>query len=236
MKPQKQLLRHKPAEGIFGDCYRTAIAIALDLDAASVPHFMDSAVSGDEASAKAEAWLNARGMTQLNILFPGDVPLQKILDSIAAVNQRARPVFLLTGTSRNGCAHVVVACNGDIVCDPAIDDSGIIGPCDDGFYWVTLFGHLAATDGAAKRRASARDRLDRAAGKLFADLLSAGLPSGSFYVTIGDGELHVYARAEDVASAARGPKVLIACDYPVEWHFAEVDVRPVGVVQAEAAE
>ncbi|WP_340052466.1 hypothetical protein, partial [Pseudomonas proteolytica] len=106
--------------------------IVLDLDAANVPHFMEGGASGDEGADKAEAWLNARGLTAINIVCDGGRPLHGVLDSIAGTNLRQKPAFLVTGTSRNGCAHTVVACNGDIVCDPSIDDSGIIGPCDDG--------------------------------------------------------------------------------------------------------
>lgn len=225
MKPQKQLLRHNPPAS-YGDCFRTAIAIVLDMDAAEVPHFMDGAASGEDGAAKAEAFLNARGMTTINIVCDGSRPLQAVLDSIAGTNLRQLPVFLVTGTSRNGCAHVVVACNGDIACDPALDDSGIVGPCDDGYYWLTFFGALQATNGEAKQARDARserDWLGAAATLLCADLWAAGFERQSFYITIGAGELHVYARSER-------PDVMPACAYPVEWHVAKVDVP------AEAAE
>lgn len=229
MKPQKQLLRHNPPAS-YGDCFRTAIAIVLDMDATEVPHFMDGAVSGEEGAAAAEAWLNARGMTGINIVVDGKRPLQAVLDSIAGTNLRQLPVFLLTGTSRNGCAHVVVACNGDIACDPALDDSGIVGPCDDGYYWLTFFGALAATNGeakAARDAKSARERLEAAAMLLCGDLWRLGLERGSFYITQGAGELHVYAKAER-------PDAMPPCTYPVEWHVANVEVK--ADVPAEAAE
>jgi hypothetical protein len=35
-----------------------------------------------------------------------------------------------------GTAHVVIALNDAIVWDPALDDSGIVGPADDGYYWI----------------------------------------------------------------------------------------------------
>lgn len=228
MKPQKQLHRHRPPT-TYGDCHRTAIAIVLDMDARDVPHFADGAVSGDEQAARAEAWLNALGIVTLNVLFPGDTPLQAILDHVAAVNQRSKPVFLLSGMSRNGCEHVVVGYDGEIACDPSIDNSGIVGPCRDGFYWVTFFGSLAATNCDAKLKRDAdseRSRLDAAASLLFVDLKAAGLDQGSFYVTIGTGELHVYARV------AR-PEVMPKCGYPVEWHVAPVEVKQ--AVPAEVA-
>ena len=229
MKPQKQLLRHKPP-ATYGDCFRTAIAIVLDTDAASVPHFMDGGVSGDEGAEAAEAFLNERGLTAINIVCDGARPLQGVLDSIAGTNLRSIPVFLLTGMSRNGCAHVVVCCNGDIVCDPSLDDSGIIGPCDDGYYWLTFFGSLRATNSEAKHKRDAQSthrRLDAAAMLLAADLWRAGFERKSFYITIGDGELHVYAKDER-------PVTMPACAYPVEWHMAKVEVKAAESAEAAA--
>ena len=44
--------------------------------------------------------------------------------------------YMLSGESRTGCNHVVIALDDEIVWDPSLDDSGIIGRCDDGFTWV----------------------------------------------------------------------------------------------------
>lgn len=159
MKPQKQLFRHRPDEGIYGDCHRTAIAIVLGMDAKDVPHFMDGApgrsdLDAPEAAERAhnevEAWLNARGICTINVLFPGDISLDEVLRTISLVNTRSRPVFILGGQSKNGVNHSVVCCDGEIACDPALDDSGIVGPCDDGFYWVTFFGSLQASNVPAR--------------------------------------------------------------------------------------
>lgn len=147
MKPQKQLFRHKPQDGIYGDCHRTAIAIVLDMDAKDVPHFMHGKAGeagAVEAFAEIEKWLNTRGLMAISILFPGEVPLPELLRTIAFCNPNSRPVFILGGRSKNGVNHSVVCCDGEIACDPSQDDSGIVGPCDDGFYWVTFFGSLVA--------------------------------------------------------------------------------------------
>lgn len=144
MKKQKQLIRHRPNEGLYGDCFRTAIAAALDMNAADVPHFMDgTAGKGDAPKAHddAEAWLNERGLTQINILFPGETPIDQMLTTVKNCNPHSPGiVFLLGGESRSGVNHVVLCCDGEIVCDPSPVDSGIVGPCDDGYYWVTFFG------------------------------------------------------------------------------------------------
>jgi len=149
MKPQKQLFRHKPDEGSYGDCHRTAIACVLDMDAKDVPHFMDARAfdgGAENAHDRAEAWLNERGIATINVLFGGNVPLEEVLRTVAFTNTRGRPVFILGGESKNGVNHSVVCCDGKIVCDPSQDDSGIVGPCDDGFYWVTFFGALQASN------------------------------------------------------------------------------------------
>ena len=145
MKPQKQLFRHRPADGVYGDCHRTAIAIVLDMDANDVPHFMDGKAGesgAKEAFAEVEKWLNSRGMMTISILFSGEVPLQEVLQTIQFCNPQSRPVFILGGRSANGVNHSVVCRDGTIACDPGQDDPGIVGPCDDGFYWVTFFGTL----------------------------------------------------------------------------------------------
>lgn len=226
MKPQKQLFRHKPSEGIYGDCHRTAIAIVLDLDAADVPHFMDGSAGqggADDAHDRCEAWLNERGIATINILFPGAVPVEEILTTIAACNPRGRPAFILGGRSRNGVNHSVVACDGEIVCDPSLNDSGIIGPCEDGFYWLTFFGHLDATKDPARRGSSpaiAREKLEDAAQKLKRCLRECGACEGDFSVAIGAGELHAYAVCPAAQWIFQRPNMVGG--YPVEWHWGNV--------------
>lgn len=218
MKPQKQLFRHRPSEGIFGDCHRTAIACVLDMDAADVPHFMDADISGNEAHDRVEAWLNARGIATINVLYTGEVPLREVLNTVAACNQRGKPVFILGGQSRNGVNHSVVCCDGKIVCDPGQDDPGIIGPCDDGFYWLTFFGHLDATADPARRNLPGeRERLEDAAQKLKRVLFDCGAKPDDFSIALGTGELHAYAACPAVQWIFQKPNMVSG--YPVEWHW-----------------
>lgn len=157
MKPQKQLNRHRPEEGIYGDCHRTALAVILDMDAKDVPHFMDQRAwsNGEAAHDAIEAWLNERGICTINVLYPGTMDLDDILSTIALCNHRSWPAYILGGQSRNKVNHSVVCCDGKIACDPSLDDSGIVGPCDDGFYWVTFFGALQATARPARAEEAA---------------------------------------------------------------------------------
>lgn len=227
MKPQKQLFRHRPQDGVYGDCHRTAIAIVLDLDAADVPHFMDASAyagSAEDAHDRCEAWLNERGIATINILFPGAVPVEEILTTIAACNPRGRPAFILGGTSKNGVNHSVVACDGEIVCDPSQNDSGIVGPCDDGFYWLTFFGHLDATKDPARRNApaaaAARERLEQAAAALARILTVRGCERGRVSIALGTGELHAHATCPELSWFF--PKPSIVEGVPVEWHWGNV--------------
>lgn len=146
MRPQKQRIKHDPANGLFGDCHRTAIACVFDLDAEEVPHFMDNSPGKGEAPAAeraVEEWLNARGVTQISMIFSGELSPDEVIVTVMNINaQRPGLVFLLGGESRSGVNHTVVCCDGKIVCDPSPVDAGIVGPCDDGFYWVTFFGSL----------------------------------------------------------------------------------------------
>lgn len=147
MRPQKQAFKHDPKNGVFGDCYRTSIAALLDLDRDQVPHFMDGCDTADDCKQKrtyqdVDDWFRARGLTRIVVIFNAD--LVDVLNSIKHCNPGL--AFLLTGQSSNGTNHVVVCRDGQIVCDPALDDSGIIGPCDDGYFWVEFIGVALARD------------------------------------------------------------------------------------------
>lgn len=148
MKPQKQRIKHDPANGLYGDCHRTAIACILDMEAEDVPHFMDGTPGkgpAPEANAAAERWLNERGLNQICVLFSGSLSVQEVIETVKNTNhERPGIVFILGGESRTGVNHSVVCCDGAIVCDPSPVGAGIVGPCDDGFYWLTFFGSTKA--------------------------------------------------------------------------------------------
>lgn len=147
MTPLKQANRHKPDEGVWGDCHRAAIASVLNLPLDDVPHFHDRGRPPAEAYAHVEEWLNTRGLTAINVIYPGSVPLCDLLMTVANSNdtRTTRLVYLLSGESRTGCDHVVVCCGREIAHDPSLTNAGIVGPCSDGYWWVTFFGSFLAT-------------------------------------------------------------------------------------------
>lgn len=146
MKPQKQKYRHDPANGVWGDCARTALAVLLDLDRDDVPHFFDGGVTTKEADARREAFLSSLGLRSIGMPMNGS--LKEVLQSIEHYNPGVQ--YILIGKSRAGCAHEVVVSEGNIAWDPSLDDNGIVGPDEEsGFFWVTFIGVPLPHDGVA---------------------------------------------------------------------------------------
>lgn len=134
MTPQKQLFLHNPPETI-GDCERTAIACLLDLPVTEVPHFGQHYWDNPDAFNRAEdEYLLSVGYVRAQV--PYNHPLDEVLGSMRFCAPDV--YYLLSGTSRTGVNHTVICLNDTIVWDPSTIDSGIVGPCSDGHYWVTL--------------------------------------------------------------------------------------------------
>jgi len=130
LKFQKQLNLHQPEKGIYGDCFRTCVAIMLGLDAEEVPHFVhaDNPLWLDDC----RDWLAGRGLKYIQIVYTGE--LEDVLRCVSLGTDELP--YMLTGQSRNGTNHCVVCQGAEIVCDPAIDNSGIVGPTDTGVFYV----------------------------------------------------------------------------------------------------
>ncbi len=142
MKPQMMLCDHDPKNGSWGDCHRAAIASLLELDAADVPHFyhgcdVDGGKTGEEAHAEVNRWLyDNYQLREISMIFTGDTPLVDVLSTIDNLNPGLH--FILGGRSNSGCGHSVVCAGGEIIHDPSPKKSGIIGPMNDGLWWVTF--------------------------------------------------------------------------------------------------
>jgi hypothetical protein len=133
----KQAYRDKPEEGTWGDCHRTAYAMVLGLERDRVPHVYDKGVKAGVGNAAMREFLLAHGLVEIKTAFPGDHDLNYLFLCLAS--QCPGVPYVLSGMSANGTNHSVAVLNGTMF-DPSLDDSGIIGPCDDGYYWVTYFG------------------------------------------------------------------------------------------------
>lgn len=146
MTPFKQLYRHRPEDGVWGDCFRTALGCLLDVPPDSVPHEHRD-MSGDEQNALIETWLRERGLSLITFAYYGpgsDVsePMSKddVLNHVAHFHRGLNHLF--SGRSPRGFDHVVVAADGKIVWDPHPDDAGIVAPCGDNLWWVNFVGRL----------------------------------------------------------------------------------------------
>ena len=135
MIKQKQLFRHNPGEGVFGDCWRTCIACLLNLQPEAVPHFMpEHWEDSGTATRKMQEFLRSMGYVLIDYAIDGK--LEDVLISTGAINPGV--YYMLGGTSRNDVGHSVICCDDGIEWDPSLDDSGIVGPMSDGYYWVSF--------------------------------------------------------------------------------------------------
>lgn len=117
---------HAPEKGIFGDCYRAALASLLDMPLADVPHF----VTYPEAERRGvyREFLRPLGLLPVNIPGPG------FMASIAGSGIDC--YHLILGAAKDdGCPHTCVGRNGVIVHDPGPDQKGLEGGIED---WETV--------------------------------------------------------------------------------------------------
>jgi len=133
MKEFMQSIPHKPAEGQQGDCFRAALASLLEIDPSDVPHFFEIDMDADDSWENVKEWLKSRGYSWFSAAFNCD------LDDVMAFMQQINPgiYYLLAGNSGRG-THQVIACGDVLVHDPSPYNTGLIGPCDDGMYWINL--------------------------------------------------------------------------------------------------
>jgi hypothetical protein len=146
VRPQLQRYGHNEADGTFGDCHRTCIAMILDLDRDEVPHFMhgvpntaDAEAPESQAAERAEReWLLARSLAPVHWGYDGSTSLADVL---AALERTVRGTAVILGcTSGNGFNHSVVVYNGYIY-NPAGSNGTVAGPMRDGFWVVTAYAH-----------------------------------------------------------------------------------------------
>lgn len=146
MIKRKQIFRHDPANGTFGDCHRTCIACLLDLEPEQVPHWGVHYHEPEKFNAMAQEFLKTQGLMFVTSAF-GNCSVDDLLCSQGKINPGA--YYLLTGKSARGCNHVVICLNDKIVHDPHPSDVGITGPTDEGWYWIDYLVPLRFTERAA---------------------------------------------------------------------------------------
>lgn len=135
MQYHKQLFKHDPDNGVYGDCCRTTLACLLDLKPEEVPYYY-----GEDQNAYYRKWLADKGLTTIEIPYPGDLSLDKVLTTVGLTNPDIN--YMLSGNSKNNVGHFVICNKNEIIHDTSLDDSGIAGPMEDGMYWVSFIGKL----------------------------------------------------------------------------------------------
>lgn len=86
--------------------------------------------------------MRTQGYLRFSVAFSCD--LGQILDYLASRN--AGMYVMIGGESPRGNNHVVIAADGEIIHDPHPDGGGLIGPCNNGLYYVeTLVSICMAT-------------------------------------------------------------------------------------------
>lgn len=164
---QLQAFPHRPADGIQGDCFRTAIACALGVERDSVPHSHEEQ-TGEENAAFMDAWLRPRGLRRIvmpvlgsdfkevaNSLYPrgGGLPLIITGQGPRSVNH----VIVVHGIDDFWCPTLGVVSAEVALIGPALDGSG--GP--EQYFWVEWIvadpSALREADAAAAARTKRED-------------------------------------------------------------------------------
>jgi hypothetical protein len=135
MTPHLQIFQHDPQRGVWGDCYRTAIACLLDVAPAELPH-VHAEVSGDDQDDAIDAWLAPRGLRLIRfaIRWPNST-VEQVCD-YASYMRAGR--FILGGRSPRGWPHVIIADRTGMVHDVHPSGGGLIGPHATGDWWLTF--------------------------------------------------------------------------------------------------
>ena len=131
MTPYKQLNCHDPDNGVWGDCYRTAVGCLLDLPPSALPHVLDR---GEWTPDVMRGYLRERGLYLVEVPYEAE-SVGGVLEMVNSWNPEC-PHWLLSGASSTGVDHVVVCKGAEIVHDPSLNDSGILGPMAGGVYIV----------------------------------------------------------------------------------------------------
>ncbi len=136
MIPVEQTILHDPDNGIYGDCFRCAVASILEVPALAVPHFMNYPwKEGDSDGGRWYPefcrWLKLRGLTYLELTIATDLKPEEWFASIAA--EGFDTYHTLSGRSPRAL-HTVVGRNGLVVHDPHPSKDGLVGPAEDGWH------------------------------------------------------------------------------------------------------
>ena len=138
MTPCRQLIRHDPANGQFGDCARSCVAALLDKDPLEVPHFGEGCrgdVDADVFDNRIADYLRTEGLAHVVFAVAGTP--KETMEMMAQSNSG---VFYMLGCTSPTAHHYVVCRGNKLVCDPADYPGGIdvMRADDNGLCWLLL--------------------------------------------------------------------------------------------------
>lgn len=146
MKRIKQLIKHDPDNGKWGDCYRTCVAMAMGMEPEHVPHFCDG---GDRSGIDGcRKWLSGQGLGLWRAFYPGEYSFSDILVTFGLYSEGV-PI-IMTGYGKRGVNHCVVVLDGEVFCDPATgkaDPEPFLGPAQgdgESFWWAEVITKIPA--------------------------------------------------------------------------------------------
>lgn len=187
MTPSKQLFLHKPEEGQIGDCWRTCIACLLNKRPEEVPHFTSNSWGDYSATRKSTLeYLATLGLSCIEYPVASSV-LDDVLSSTHLINPYH--YFILSGNSKNGTGHSVICLDSRIVWDPSLDDSGIVGPMSDGYFWISwLVTDLHLVSSSTRKDSFPTSRPERILRRMLA--ARVGMPNTYFDDGEAQGQEH----------------------------------------------
>lgn len=144
MKPQKQLFGHNPSKKVFGDCYRTCIAVILDRNACDVPHVCDAKHGDDVCGVHGmREYLRKEGMTISKSLYNGNLSFMAFKRCMKQFNPDT--AMVVTGQrGKGGVNHCIVMVGDKVVCDPITgepDQDALSAPATvdgESYWWVEV--------------------------------------------------------------------------------------------------
>jgi hypothetical protein len=148
MRPQLQKFRGSQVDGQFGDCYRTCVAMILNMDRDDVPHFAEDVPPGTpgddplthDSFDREREWAAQHGLSMVSIPFPGEVPLETLLEQFGGHGRPgAAPVILNCSLVPGGAPHAVVMFEQRIYDPLGLPEDWRRYPTPDGFWWVQIY-------------------------------------------------------------------------------------------------
>ncbi len=149
MTPYRQIVKHDPERGQFGDCARTCIASILDLPLESVPNFAEAWHDTDKFWRGINEFLAERGLGCFSVAFN-----MEVADVLSMMQHHNENLYYMLGVGTpKGTDHFVVCRGGVLVSDPAAyDDPTLFRRDSSGNTWINVFVPLSVMAGGMPPR------------------------------------------------------------------------------------